>query len=185
MFFINSMVKYMYMSIYIYTSMTSLSPYQCTVYKHCSFTSATLFLTFLQDLVVCSYFSRIEYRIVHNGTLGLQDVYVFVSREEELPPTGAIIPIQVDVYFETRQDVSVRLNGGPILRSGNPGYIAGKPILTKNGDSSTRPMSAPFRDCTDIEGGAVLFGENLHTMCEFATCEEVVNPPTTRIFDGN
>ncbi|XP_022643862.1 tectonic-1-like [Varroa destructor] len=138
-----------------------------------------------QDLTVCSYFSRVEYRIVHNGTLGVQDVYIFVYRNEQLPAHGTVVPLQIDVYFETKQDAAVRLNGGPTLRSGNPGYIPGKPILTKNGDSSTRPMSAPFRDCTDIEGGAVLFGENLNTVCLFSTCEEVRdNLPTMLAGDG-
>lgn len=110
---------------------------------------------------------------MHNGTIGLHDVYIFLYREDSLPAPESLVPLQVDVLFETKQDATVRLNGGPTRRSGNPGYIQGKPVLIKNGDSSTRPMSAPYLDCTDLEGGAVLFGENVQTACTFATCEEV------------
>ncbi|XP_018494470.2 tectonic-3 [Galendromus occidentalis] len=125
------------------------------------------------DLTECSYIHKVEYRIVHNGTLGVQDVYIFVHRKESPPPGGTWVPIQIDVIFETKQDATVRLNGGPIERSGNPGYIFGKPVLAKNGDSSTRPVSAPFKDCTDSEGRIVLFGENVETACLYPSCGEL------------
>lgn len=126
-----------------------------------------------EDLVACSFITRVEYRIVHNGTLGVQDVYVFVYREDSLPPENGLVPLQINVLFETKQDAAVRLGGGPTRRSGNPGYLFGKPVLAKNGDSSTRPVSAPFRDCGDVEGGIVVFGENVQTACLYSSCDEL------------
>src|SRR5207253_333781 len=117
--------------------------------------------------------SRVEYRVVHNGTRGIKDVYIYVHREDQLPPIGSKVRIEIEVTFNTKQDHGIRVRDDLVLRSGNPGYLEGKPVLLKNGDN-VRSLKAPFGDCSkfDAPENDVNFNENLQTACVYSSCRE-------------
>ncbi|KAM5271808.1 tectonic-3 [Ctenodactylus gundi] len=123
--------------------------------------------------------SQVTYEIESNGTFGIQKVSVRF-RQISLA-VGPVVSLQQDfiVLFRSfQQSTAASLTG---LRSGNPGYIVGKPLLVLTGDIShtmTLLQSQGNGICSH-KRHEVQFGVNAVSGCKFrikeADCSQLQN----------
>ncbi|KAM8780630.1 tectonic-3 [Rhynchonycteris naso] len=78
--------------------------------------------------------SQVIYEIETNGTFGIQKVSVSVGQTNLTAEAGASLQQHFTIHFRAFQQSTAASLPGP--RSGNPGYIVGKPLLSLTGDVS-------------------------------------------------
>ncbi|XP_054974869.1 tectonic-3 isoform X2 [Sorex araneus] len=111
--------------------------------------------------------SQVIYEIETNGTFGIQKVSV--AFEQINLTVGPDISLQQHfiIHFRAFQQSTAAAFIGP--RSGNPGYIVGKPLLTLTGERShsmTLLQSQGDGTCS-IKRPEVQFGVNMKSGCKF------------------
>ena len=127
---------------------------------------------------------RINYKIILNGTFGIQSI----EARFQLTNTSKTFYQHFQVTYEWSPDSTVGLLPSQLLlRSGNPGYNIGNPIiigsLVTNGTTNdpmnknvminvsrsnyylTMPLSKPNGDCDSHERYTVNFGKNARLRC--------------------
>ncbi|XP_076981680.1 tectonic-3 isoform X2 [Tamandua tetradactyla] len=111
--------------------------------------------------------SQVIYEIDTNGTFGIQKVSVsFVQTNLTIEP-GASLEQHFIIRFKAFQQSTTAAFTGP--RSGNPGYIVGKPLLVLIGDvshSMTLLQSLGDGTCS-VKRHKVEFGVNAISGCKF------------------
>ncbi|XP_066096014.1 tectonic-3 [Saccopteryx bilineata] len=78
--------------------------------------------------------SQVIYEIETNGTFGIQKVSVGFRQTNLTAEAGASLQQHFIIHFRAFQQSTAASLPGP--RSGNPGYIVGKPLLSLTGDLS-------------------------------------------------
>ncbi|XP_070288716.1 tectonic-3 isoform X1 [Myotis yumanensis] len=109
--------------------------------------------------------SQVIYEIETNGTFGIQKVSVSFGQTNLTVEPGASLQQQFIIRFRAFQSTATPLPGP---RSGNPGYIAGKPLLALTGDIShsvTLLQSQGDGTCS-VRRHKVQFGVNAMSGCK-------------------
>ncbi|XP_059516897.1 tectonic-3 isoform X2 [Myotis daubentonii] len=109
--------------------------------------------------------SQVIYEIETNGTFGIQKVSVSFGQTNLTIEPGASLQQQFIIHFRAFQSAATSLPGP---RSGNPGYIVGKPLLGLTGDvshSMTLLQSQGDGTCS-VRRHKVQFGVNAMSGCK-------------------
>ncbi|KAK1333597.1 hypothetical protein QTO34_005982 [Cnephaeus nilssonii] len=109
--------------------------------------------------------SQVIYEIETNGTFGIQKVSVSFGQTNLTVEPGASLQQQFIIRFRAFQSTATSLPGP---RSGNPGYIVGKPLLALTGDishSMTLLQSQGDGTCS-VRRHKVQFGVNAMSGCK-------------------
>ncbi|XP_051837713.1 tectonic-3 [Antechinus flavipes] len=110
--------------------------------------------------------SQVIYEIETNGTLGIQKISLSFILMNLSGDPGAAFQQHFTIRFHTFQR---RRPAVPLVRSGNPGYIFGMPLLVLKGDTSdpmTVLQSHSDGSCS-MNRRKVEFGVNMMTGCKF------------------
>ncbi|KAF6111814.1 tectonic family member 3 [Phyllostomus discolor] len=108
--------------------------------------------------------SQVTYEIETNGTFGIQKVSVSFGLANLTVEPGASLQQHFIIRFRASQSTAASL---PAPRSGNPGYIFGKPLLALTGDvshSMTLLQSQGDGTCS-VRRPEVQFGVNAMSGC--------------------
>ncbi|KAM7073087.1 tectonic-3 [Molossus nigricans] len=109
--------------------------------------------------------SEVIYEIETNGTFGIQKVSVSFGQTNLTVEPGASLQQHFIIRFTAFQSTAASL---PAPRSGNPGYIVGKPLLALTGDMShsmTLLQSQGDGTCS-VRRHKVQFGVNAMSGCK-------------------
>ncbi|XP_053518422.1 tectonic-3 isoform X1 [Artibeus jamaicensis] len=109
--------------------------------------------------------SQVTYEIETNGTFGIQKVSVSFGQANLTVEPGASLQQHFIIRFRASQSTAASL---PAPRSGNPGYIVGKPLLALTGDvsqSMTLLQSQGDGTCS-VRRHEVQFGVNAMSGCK-------------------
>ncbi|XP_039727600.1 tectonic-3 isoform X1 [Pteropus medius] len=111
--------------------------------------------------------SQVIYEIETNGTFGIQKVFVSFGQTNLTVEPGTSLQQQFIIRFRAFQQSSAASLPGP--RSGNPGYIVGKPLLSLTDDiSHTMTLLQSRGDGTcSVKRHKVQFGVNAMSGCKF------------------
>ncbi|XP_017653351.1 tectonic-3 isoform X1 [Nannospalax galili] len=109
--------------------------------------------------------SQVIYEIETNGTFGIQKVSVSIGQTNlSIEPS---VSLQQDfiIHFRAFHQSTAALPAGP--RSGNPGYIIGKPLLVLTGDlgHSMTLLQSQGNGICSAKRHAVQFGVNMMSGC--------------------
>ncbi|XP_060049116.1 tectonic-3 isoform X2 [Erinaceus europaeus] len=110
--------------------------------------------------------SQVIYEIKTNGTFGIQNVFVSFGQINLTVEPGTSLKQHFIIRFRAFQQSTATSPAGP--RSGNPGYIVGKPLLTLTGNGShtmTLLQSQGDGACS-IKRHEVQFGVNAVSGCK-------------------
>lgn len=115
--------------------------------------------------------SQVIYNIETNGTFGIQKVSVSFEQTNLTIEPDVSLQQEFIIHFRAfQQSMSTSLT---VPRSGNPGYIVGKPLLVLTGDTShsmTLLQSQGYGTCS-IKRYEVQFGVNAISGCKFRLTE--------------
>uniref|UniRef100_A0A8D2DT93 Tectonic family member 3 n=1 Tax=Sciurus vulgaris TaxID=55149 RepID=A0A8D2DT93_SCIVU len=115
--------------------------------------------------------SQVIYDIETNGTFGIQKVSVSFGQTSLTVKPDVSLQQEFIIHFRaSQQSISTTLTGP---RSGNPGYIVGKPLLVLSGDTShsmTLLQSQGYGTCS-VKRHEVQFGVNAISGCKFRLME--------------
>ncbi|KAM5140010.1 tectonic-3 [Callospermophilus lateralis] len=115
--------------------------------------------------------SQVIYDIETNGTFGIQKVSVSFGQTNLTIEPDVSLQQEFIIHFRAFQQRMSTSVTGP--RSGNPGYIVGKPLLVQTGDTShsiTLLQSQGYGTCS-IKRYEVQFGVNAISGCKFRLME--------------
>ncbi|XP_029463811.1 tectonic-3 [Rhinatrema bivittatum] len=110
--------------------------------------------------------SQVTYEIVYSGTQGIQNVSATFMLTNLSGDSGSSLQQSFNFLFRSAQQK--RVPSATFLRSGNPGYITGSPILTLIANSRqpvTIVRSLSNGRCSDHDRSDVLFGFNMKAGC--------------------
>ncbi|CAD7686306.1 unnamed protein product [Nyctereutes procyonoides] len=111
--------------------------------------------------------SQVIYEIETNGTLGIQKVSVSFGQTNLTIEPGTSLQQHFLIRFRAfQQNKAASLTS---LRSGNPGYIVGKPLLALTGDTShsITLMQSKGDGICSVKRHEVQFGVNAISGCKF------------------
>ncbi|XP_041516650.1 tectonic-3 [Microtus oregoni] len=111
--------------------------------------------------------SQVIYEIETNGTFGIQKVSVSFRQTNLTVRPGVSLQQDFIIHFRAFKPRLAALPAGP--RSGNPGYLIGKPLLALTGDlghSMTLLLSEGSGICS-VKRHEVQFGVNTVSGCKF------------------
>ncbi|XP_057635889.1 tectonic-3 isoform X2 [Chionomys nivalis] len=111
--------------------------------------------------------SQVIYEIETNGTFGIQKVSVRFRQTNLTVQPGVSLQQDFTIHFRAFEPRMAALPAGP--RSGNPGYLIGKPLLVLTGDlghSMTLLQSEGSGICS-VKRHEVQFGVNTVSGCKF------------------
>ncbi|XP_075830173.1 tectonic-3 [Microtus pennsylvanicus] len=111
--------------------------------------------------------SQVIYEIETNGTFGIQKVSVSFRQTNLTVRPGISLQQDFIIHFRAFEPRRAALPAGP--RSGNPGYLTGKPLLALTGDlghSMTLLLSEGSGICS-VKRHEVQFGVNAVSGCKF------------------
>ncbi|XP_030064593.1 tectonic-3 isoform X2 [Microcaecilia unicolor] len=117
--------------------------------------------------------SQVTYEIVYNGTQGIQNISAIFILTNISGDPGASLQQHFNLLFRSVQQNLT--SSAAFLRSGNPGYITGTPVLTSVSDSKqpvTIMQSFSNGMCSDRDRSDVLFGFNMKAGCWIRTESE-------------
>uniref|UniRef100_A0A8C2SXW8 Tectonic family member 3 n=1 Tax=Coturnix japonica TaxID=93934 RepID=A0A8C2SXW8_COTJA len=112
--------------------------------------------------------SEVMYEIEFNGTHGIQSVSV---RFKVTSIAGSSV-LSLQQRFTVRFWVSTRMLPHMLPRSGNPGYIAGAPLLIANSSMSVLRSEADG-SCSQSLRHTVRFGSHMRTGCKLSNCSYI------------
>ncbi|KAH0504480.1 Tectonic-3 [Microtus ochrogaster] len=110
---------------------------------------------------------KVIYEIETNGTFGIQKVSVSFRQTNLTVRPGVSLQQDFTIHFRAFEPRMSALPAGP--RSGNPGYLVGKPLLVLTGDlghSMTLLLSEGSGICS-VKRHEVQFGVNTVSGCKF------------------
>ncbi|XP_055110343.1 tectonic-3 isoform X4 [Symphalangus syndactylus] len=105
--------------------------------------------------------SQVTYEIETNGTFGIQKVSVSLGQTNLTVEPGASLQQHFILHFRAFQQSTAASLTSP--RSGNPGYIVGKPLLALTGDIS---YSSQGNGSCSVNRHEVQFGVNAISGCK-------------------
>nr|XP_003479809.2 tectonic-3 isoform X2 [Cavia porcellus] len=116
--------------------------------------------------------SQVTYEIEINGTFGIQKVSV--SFKQINLPVEPTVSLQQDFIIRFRAvQQSTTTPGTTVPRSGNPGYVVGRPLLVLSGDSSHSMtlLQSQGNGICSVKRYEVQFGMNTMAGCKFRSKE--------------
>ncbi|KFO34686.1 tectonic-3 [Fukomys damarensis] len=126
--------------------------------------------------------SQVTYDIETNGTFGIQKVAVrFKQINLTVEP---VVSLQQDFIIRFRAFQQSTAASVTMLRSGNPGYIVGKPLLVLTGDisHSMTLLQSEGNGICSVKRHEVQFGMNAISGCKFRLKEEVCSQLRNEIY---
>ncbi|XP_023564704.1 tectonic-3 isoform X2 [Octodon degus] len=117
--------------------------------------------------------SQVTYEIETNGTFGIQQVSVsFRQINLTIEP---VVSLQQDfiVHFRAFRQSTVAAAAAAVPRSGNPGYVVGKPVLVLTGDltHSMTLLQSQGNGICSVKRHEVQFGINAISGCKLRLTE--------------
>ncbi|XP_020030635.1 tectonic-3 isoform X2 [Castor canadensis] len=127
---------------------------------------------FLAENTCQNIVSQVIYEIETNGTFGIQRVSVSFGQTNLTVQPGVSLQQDFTIHFRAFQQSIAASPTGP--RSGNPGYIVGKPLLVLTGTirHSMSLLQSQGNGICSVNRHEVQFGVNAVSGCKFRLKEE-------------